>query len=138
EIIETPSSAFSIVVKEALSSTGLNGYQHASRTMLCKPVEFAGPISVTSILSRMSSGASCLIKAAKQCNGLRLKFTAGNQTTTTRLAPGGKTCLGSSIASHSSQGRTKARSIAGEGAFASGGGHVAVTNPMCSPSIGRK
>src|SRR5438552_14223016 len=78
------------------------------------------------------------MRVAKQRNGLTLKFTVGNQTTKTRLVSLGKTFLESSIASHSSHGSSKARSIGGEGTFVSGGGQVAVTNPMCSPSIGTK
>src|SRR5438552_10534614 len=76
------------------------------------------------------------MRAAKQRNGLTVKFTVGNQSTKTRLVFLGKTFLESSIASHSSHGSNRARSIGGEGTFVSGGGQVAVTNPICSPSIG--
>ena len=49
EIIDTPSSALCIAA-EASSSSGVNLSQHASFTMVCKPVEFAGPINLTSDL----------------------------------------------------------------------------------------
>src|SRR5882762_8154390 len=88
EIIFTPSSAL-FIATEASSLSGVSWSQHASFTMVCKPVEFAGPINLTSILSRMSPGASRSIKLAKQRNGLTLKFAAGNQTTTTRLVSRG-------------------------------------------------
>ena len=48
-----------LIVSVGLSATGAaSGSQCASRTMLCKPVEFAGPINLTWILSRISAGAS--------------------------------------------------------------------------------
>src|SRR5207253_4658969 len=140
EIIETPSSANCIVT--------LDGYQHTSRIMFCSPVEFSGPISLTSILSRMFA-ASLLMTKAKRLNGKGLKLTAGSQRTKTRLVSRGKTLFGSASgsASHSSHGSSKARSIEGAfgggvGAFGAGvgvgtcGGQLSVTNPMCSPSIG--
>ena len=139
EIIESPSSASCVVTP--------NGFhQYTSRAMLSSPAEFAGPISLISILSRMSA-ASLLMTEAKRLNGKGLKFTAGSQSTTTRLVPYGETKFGSSIASHSSHGSSKARSIegafgvgCGSGAFGGagggGGGQLSVTNPICSPSIG--
>ena len=105
-----------------------------SRTMFCKPVEFAGPINLMSILSAgvVTGRRSSSIKAAKRRNGSGLKLAAGNQTTTTRLVAWvsrEKTvsdCLdsiGYLYRSHSSHGSSKARSI--EGASGVGFGALA-------------
>src|SRR5260370_14481033 len=48
EIIFTPSSAL-FIATEAPSASVVSGSHHASFTMLCKPLEFAGPINLTSI-----------------------------------------------------------------------------------------
>ena len=128
EIIQTPSSAFWV----SLLSPSLR----TSRIMLCSPVEFAGPIKVTWILSPLSL-ARTLIRSAKLLSGRGLKLVAGNQRTITLAVPGGNTRVGLSIASHSSHG-SKSELFSTDSATLTTFfvGHGVVTYPMCSPSIG--